>query len=82
MNICILQGKIISEVEFKFIMNGKNKSVAYFDMILSNNSVIKVKAYNEKADFVYRKFKQGKNIIIEGKIRNNNLTKQLEIVFL
>lgn len=71
MNLCILQGRIISDIEFKFIIKGRNKSIAYFDMMLSNKSVIKVKAYNEKADFVYRKFKIGRIVIIKGKIRTD-----------
>lgn len=68
MNICILYGKIISDVEFKFIIKSKNKSVAYFEMILSNNSVVKVKAYDEKADFIYKKYEKGKYVFFEGKI--------------
>ena len=70
MNICILIGKIISDIEFKFIIKSKNKSIAYFDMELLNKSIIRVKAYNEKADFVYRNLKIGQVIILEGKIRN------------
>ena len=71
MNICILLGIIVSDIEFKFIINSKNKSIAYFDMQLLNKSIIKVKAYNEKADYVYKKFKIGQNIIIEGKLRED-----------
>ena len=62
-------GKIISDIEFKFIIKSKNKSIAYFDIELLNKSIIQVKAYNEKADFVYRNLKIGQTIIIEGKIR-------------
>ena len=71
MNLCILLGKIVSEVEFKFIINSKNKSIAYFDLELLNKSVVQVKAYDDKADYVYRKLKKGKSIIVEGKLRNN-----------
>ena len=69
MNLCILLGKVISEVEFKFIINSKNKSIAYFDLELLNKSIVKVKGYNDKADYIYRKLKKGQNVIIEGKIR-------------
>ena len=69
MNLCILLGKIVSEVEFKFIINSKNKSIAYFDLELLNKSIVKVKGYNDKADYIYRKLKKGQNVIIEGKIR-------------
>ena len=30
MNLCILLGKIISDIEFKFIINSKNKSIVEF----------------------------------------------------
>lgn len=73
MNLCILFGKIISDIEFKFIINGKNKSIAYFDMELLNNSIIYVKAYDEMADLIYRKLRKNQNIIIEGKVRNNEV---------
>ena len=73
MNICILIGKIISDIEFKFIINSKNKSIAYFDIELLNKSIIRVKAYDEKADYVYRNLKIGQIIIIEGKIRDDGV---------
>lgn len=82
MNLCILQGTIISNIEFKFIIKGKNKSIAYFDMLLSNKSIIRIKSYDEKADFVYRKFKQGGRIIIEGKIRDNDYVELCRTIFL
>lgn len=71
MNLCILLGKIISEIEFKFIINSKSKSIAYFDVQLSNKSIVRIKAYNEMADYVYRKLKKGQNIIVKGKIRDD-----------
>ena len=71
MNLCVLQGEIASEIQFKFIIKGKNKSIAYFDLLLLNKSVVRVKAYNEMADNIYRKLKLGQFIIIEGKIRED-----------
>ena len=71
MNLCILLGKIVSEIEFKFIINSKNKSIAYFKIELLNKSIVQVKAYDDKADYVYRKLKKGQSIIVEGKIRGN-----------
>lgn len=71
MNLCILLGEIVSDIEFKFIIKGKNKSIAYFDMLLLNKSVVRVKAYNEMADFVYRKLKRGQLVMVEGKVRSD-----------
>lgn len=69
MNLCILQGKIISEIEFKFIINGKNKSIAYFDMLLCNKSIVRIKSYNDTADYIYKKLKIGQIVFVQGKIR-------------
>lgn len=71
MNLCILLGKIVSEIEFKFIISSRNKSIAYFDMLLLNKSVVRVKAYNGMADFIYRNCKKGQSVIVEGKVRCN-----------
>ena len=71
MNICILLGKIVSEIEFQFIINSKNKSISYFDLELLNKSIIKVIAYNETADYLYSKISKGDTICIYGQIENN-----------
>lgn len=71
MNFCILYGVILTDVNFNFILNKKNKSIAYFDLLLSNNSVIKVKAFDEKADYIYRKLKIGDYMMIEGRLCND-----------
>ena len=66
MNICILQGKIISKIEYKFIINSKNKAIAYFEMELLDKNIINVKAYNDLADKCYRRLLTGNEIYIEG----------------
>lgn len=71
MNLCILLGKIVSEIEFKFIIKGKNRSIAYFDMELLNKSIIRINAYDKNADYIYRKMNTGKEIIVKGKLRAN-----------
>lgn len=74
MNICILMGKIISEIQFEFIIKSKNnKSIAYFDMELANKSIVRIKAYNARADYVYRNYKMNQIIIIKGKIRSDGM---------
>ena len=71
MNLCILSGKIVSDIEFKFIINSKNKAIAYFDMELLNKSIVRINAYDNMADFIYRNLSVGQNIIVEGKIRED-----------
>ena len=70
MNICFFIGKIISEIQFDFILNSKNISIARFDIELLNRSIIKIKGYNEIADYCYRNLKPGMNIQLQGYINN------------
>lgn len=65
-NICFLSGKIISEPEFDFFYNSK-KYISKLSFVLQTENgfksskirketCIKVSAYNNIADFVYRYF--------------------------
>lgn len=71
MNVVFVQGKIISDIEFKFIINNKNKAIAIFEMELLNKSIVKIKAYNELADYCYYKLNKGNMILIEGYLNSN-----------
>ena len=75
MNLIYIQGKVISEIDFKFIINSKNISIAIFKVELRNKSVVVVKAYNEVADYCYRKLNEGREVIIEGRLNT-----KLEII--
>ena len=71
MNICFLYGKIISDIDFKFIMNNKNKtSISVYKIQLNNKSIVIVKGYNEIANYCYRNLKIGDNIYIQGRLNN------------
>ena len=80
MNICIISGKIISKIDFKFIINSHNKSIAIFYMELMDKNIVKVVSYNELADKVYSKLKQGQHLIIEGKITNEKIQDAIEVM--
>lgn len=71
MNICFLIGKIISDIDFRFIINSKNISIAIFELQLSNKSIVKVKAYNETADYCYRELIINDMVSIQGELSNN-----------
>lgn len=75
MNLCFAIGKIISEIEFEFIINSKNISVAMFEIELSNKSIIKVNGYNEIADICYQNLAKGEIVTIYGSLNN-----EMEIV--
>ena len=70
MNICFFIGKIISKINFYFILNSKDISVAIFDIQLLNGGIIKVKGYNEMADYCYSCLEEGMKVQIEGCINN------------
>lgn len=68
MNLCFLIGKIISDIKFEFIWNSKNISVTQFMIEVNKNCIIKVKAYDEIADWCYQKLVKSDTIAIQGKI--------------
>ena len=55
MNQVFILGKIISDIEFKFIIKNKNKAIAIFKVKLLDDTIVTVEAYNEKADYCYSK---------------------------
>ena len=59
-------GKIVSDIRFYFIINGKNISIVRFELELSNKSVVQIKAYNSLADFCYKGLKYKDTIFIYG----------------
>lgn len=71
MNIVFVEGKIISDIEFKFIINSKNISIAIFEIELLNKSIVKIKAENELADYCYSKLSKNDVIFIEGNLNSN-----------
>ena len=69
MNEVFLIGKVVTKVEFKFIIYSKNISTAKFDIqILKDNQIIKIRAYNENADLVYSKLNINSKVLINGYI--------------
>ena len=70
MNLYFLIGKICSKINFQFILNSKNISIVLFDVQLLNGSKIKVKGYNELADYCYSNLKEEDVIAIQGRINN------------
>lgn len=68
MNEVFLTGKIISNVEFKFIINSKNISIAMFNIETDDKQVIKIKSYNELADYCFSKLKNTDRIFINGEL--------------
>ena len=75
-------GRICSDIEFDFILNTKDTSISVFYIELLNGSIIKVKAYNEIADYCYINLEKGMNIHIQGYINGEYETILEELNFL
>lgn len=74
MNICFFIGKIISDVDFQFIIyDRKNISITIFEIELINKSKITIMGYNELADFCYRYLKKEDKIILQGYLKNEKI---------
>ncbi len=57
MNLCYLMGKVISKIEIYFMLNSKHISIVIFELELENENIIKIKCYDELADFAYKNIK-------------------------
>ena len=73
MNIVIISGKIVSEIEFKFIYDrygtkSKHTSISSCYVKLDNNSIILIYGYDCMADFMYRHLKDGDVVICSGNL--------------
>ena len=69
MNECFFIGKIISNIDFKFIVNSKKYySISIFQIELNNKSIMTVKGYNEIADFCYKSLIKNNYIALYGKL--------------
>ena len=68
MNICFIQGYLMEDVNYNFVLSGKNDAIATFTIKVKGDTVAHVIAYNEEADFCYRKLKKDDMVLIMGKI--------------
>ena len=71
MNLCFLMGKINSEINFNFILNSKNISVASFELEINVDSKVEVKAYDEMADWCYQNLARKDIVLIQGELNSN-----------
>lgn len=77
MNEVFIIGKIVSKIEYKFIVNSKrNTAITIFNIKTKENvkhysQNIVVKCYNELADFALQKLKNIDMVFINGTINSN-----------
>ena len=77
MNMCFIIGKIVSKIEFNFILNSNNISIVKFKIELKNKSIIDVKGYDEIADWCYQNLEETDEVEIYGEINS-----KMEIIIL
>lgn len=71
MNEIFLIGKIISNIEFRFIINTKNISIVKFKVeTIKDKQNITVIAYNEVADYIYSSLNKNDIVMINGYLEN------------
>ena len=71
MNLVFVIGKIVSEIEFDFVLNSTNISIVNFEIELNNKNIVKVKGYNEVADFCYKNLNKKETVSILGSLNSN-----------
>lgn len=71
MNEIFLIGKVVSKIEYKFIIKRKKYfSKVEFEIEL-DKQIFKIKGYNNIADYCYRKLKNNDKVFINGKIESD-----------
>ena len=72
MNLVFLNGKIISEIEFRFII--ESKRMAMIEILIEvDKNIIKIKAYDEVADYIYSRFNIDDRISIYGSLKKKEV---------
>ena len=71
MNKIYLIGEIITNIDFKFIINSKNKAIACFEIKTADKQIVRIQAYNQLADFAYSKLNTNDKVFINGYIEDN-----------
>lgn len=72
MNLCFIRGKIISDIQFEFMLEKDKYSIAIMYVELENKAKVRVIGYNEIADKCYKKLKINDIIWIEGYLESSN----------
>lgn len=73
MNICFVIGKIVSEIEYRFMINSRNKAIVQLWLETSNFNKIYIVGYDDIADKIYNMFEKGDFISFCGKIESDKI---------
>lgn len=75
-NLCFLYGKIVSELDFKFLYNSKkniSRITFFIEIYVSKRKkcIVPIKAYDLLADSIFQDFKIGDYICLVGKLESS-----------
>ena len=73
MNIGFVIGKIVSEIEYRFMINSRNKAIVQLWLETSNFNKIYIVGYDDIADKIYNMFEKGDFISFCGKIESDKI---------
>lgn len=83
MNIVIISGEIVSDIDFNFIYRKDKKeehtSIAMGKLKLDNGSIIDFYGYDDIADILYRS--ENRCLWIEGKLDHHMMLEVLQIIY-
>ena len=77
MNKCFFMGKVIDISDYKFVYNSKihnsviSFSICTLESIYFKSEIIKLIAYDNVADYVYRFYKNDDLVLCEGRLVKN-----------
>lgn len=70
MNEIFIIGKVVSKIEYKFIINSKKFFAKVNFEVELDSQKFKIEGYNNIADFCYRRLKKDDKVFINGRIEN------------
>lgn len=79
MNVCIIMGRILEEINFNFIYNNKYVSIANCKIEVAKEIQIEIYGLDEKADYMYSKLNKNDTILVYGSIVNEGRTNKIEV---
>ena len=72
MNLCFIKGKIVSEVQYEFMLEKNKYSISIFYIQLENALILRVIGYNQIADWCYQHLKINDVVWIDGSLEHKN----------
>ena len=73
MNEVFLLGKVIEDIEYKFMLKKRKNAKAKIELKLIDETKVEVVAYNEQADYTLQNIKIRNNVFVYGKLQNSEI---------